>query len=98
MIVIFLDVDGVLNSINHLVEIYNKTKRPHSGYEYPFDEKCINNLKLLTKLTNAKIVISSSWRKNQDGRETLLKVLKEHSLAHLVIGWTPDLGGPREEV
>ena len=38
MNVIFLDVDGVLNSINKLIEIYNKTHKSHSGYIYPFDE------------------------------------------------------------
>lgn len=38
MNIIFLDIDGVLNSINKLVETYNRTHKPHSGYSYPFEE------------------------------------------------------------
>ena len=45
MNIIFLDVDGVLNSLNHAKELYEKTKRPYSGFDFPFDSECLNNLK-----------------------------------------------------
>lgn len=95
MNIIFLDVDGVLNSINKLIETYNKTHKPHSGYSYPFDEKCLENLKLLIQETNSKIVITSTWRKDEEGRRTLLKALSEYELDNKVIGYTPVLDETR---
>ena len=73
MNIIFLDVDGVLNSTNKLIEVYNKTLKSHSCYSYPFDENCLENLKLLVQKTNSKLVITSTWRKSKTGIETLLK-------------------------
>ena len=96
MKIIFLDVDGVLNSRNKLIEIYNKTHKPHSGYSYPFDERCLENLKLLVQETSSKIVITSTWRKDEVGRKTLLKALNEYELDSNVIGYTPLLDEPRE--
>ena len=95
MNIIFLDVDGVLNSRNKLIEIYNKTHKPHSGYSYPFDERCLENLKLLVQETNSKIVVSSTWRKDKEGRITLLKVLSEYELDNKIIGYTPVLDKER---
>ena len=74
---IFLDVDGVLNSINKLKEVYNKTKKAHSGYNYPFDENALENLKEIVIKTNSKIIITSTWRKNRLGKMILLKKLKD---------------------
>lgn len=91
MNIIFLDVDGVLNSINKLIEIYNKTHKSHSGYSYPFDERCLENLQLLVQETDSKIVITSTWRKDEDGRKTLLNVLSKYELDNKVIGYTPVL-------
>ena len=91
MNIIFLDVDGVLNSINKLIEVYNKTKEPHSGYSYPFDEKCIENLQRLVRETNSKLVITSTWRKDKEGIETLLNELKKYGLDKEIIGYTPIL-------
>ena len=92
MKIIFLDVDGVLNSINNLIEVYNKTHKSHSGYNYPFDEKCLNNLKFIVDKTDAYIVISSTWRRNIKGKMVLLSKLKEYGLDKRVIGFTPILG------
>lgn len=97
MNIIFLDVDGVLNSVNKLIEVYRKTHRPHSGYNYPFDEKCLKNLQLLVRDTNSKLVIRSTWRKDIEGRTKLMNVLKEYDLDKEVIGYTPVLNTNREE-
>lgn len=90
MNIIFLDVDGVLNSISHLKEVYYLTGIPHSNYEYPFDEKCLNNLKLLVD-DNTKIVITSKWRKDIEGINKLMEELKKYDLDKYVVGFTPIL-------
>ena len=95
MNIIFLDIDGVLNSHRKLIEVYNKTHKPHSGYNYPFDEICLNNLKRLVEVTNSKLVITSTWRKDKEGRDTLIKALKEYQLDQSIIGYTPILNQPR---
>ena len=95
MNIIFLDIDGVLNSHRKLKEVYEKTNKPHSGYNYPFDEICLNNLKSLVEITNSKLVITSSWRKDKEGRDTLIKALKEYQLDQSIIGYTPILNKTR---
>lgn len=97
MNIIFLDVDGVLNSYNKLIELYNKTSKPHSGSNFPFDENCLNNLKILVEETNAKIVITSTWRKYEKDIKILFNELKKYDLDKQVIGYTPILNKKREE-
>ncbi len=92
MNIIFLDVDGVINSVNNLIKVYNETHKSHSGYSYPFDSNCLENLKELVTETKSNLVISSTWRHSQKGMEKLLKVLSEYNLDKLVIGCTPVLG------
>lgn len=68
MKIIFLDVDGVLNMHN-------------SGGLYALNR---NRLRLLQKLvdeTGAKIVLSSTWRKDEKGLNKLRSVLKYRGLA-----------------
>ncbi len=75
MKVIFLDIDGVLN---------------HSGYQDDIvDPKKIILLKKLVKLTGAKIVLSSSWRRKYDKNGNMIddtsykiiqKLLKNYNL------------------
>lgn len=59
MNVIFLDIDGVLNSIDSMVASYQLGL--HSQ-EKTLDIVSIGLLMKLCKETNAKIVISSTWR------------------------------------
>ena len=93
--IIFLDIDGVLNSQEKLIEVYNKTHKPHSGYNYPFDEKCLSILKEIVLLTDSYIVITSSWRKDEEGRDTILNKLREYDLDNRLLGYTPILGTNR---
>ena len=95
MNLIFLDVDGVINSVNNLIRVYNETHKPHSGYLYPFDSNCLENLKKLVIETNSSLVISSTWRLSTKGRNKLLQELKKYDLDKLVIGYTPFLGSSR---
>lgn len=88
MRIIFLDVDGVLNSIRKLIEVYYATGKAHSGINYPFDEVCLNNLKELVEKTGAKIVITSTWRTMEDAKKRLSEELAKYNLLKDVIGYT----------
>lgn len=46
--IIFLDIDGVLRTIK----------------DTKFNKKCIENINELVKITNSKVVITSTWRLN----------------------------------
>lgn len=52
MKIIFLDIDGVLN-------VFGKS---HDQYGKTFHKHFENNLKYIIEQTNAKIVLSSTWR------------------------------------
>lgn len=93
--IIFLDVDGVLNSQKHAMEIYKITNKPSSGFNFPFDEKCLENLKMIIQETNAKVVITSTWRKHANGKTILLSNLKRYNLDKDIIGYTPILNKER---
>ena len=95
MNIIFLDVDGVINSRNKLKEVYEKTGKPHSHYNYPFDERCLLLLKEIVEETNSYIVVTSTWREDEKGRTKLLSVLDEYELASRVIGYTEILNTVR---
>lgn len=69
--IIFLDIDGVL--------------RPVTGQG--FNKKCIENINTLIKETDAKIVISSTWR--QRGIEEVKKFLYDNNLKGEIIDITP---------
>ena len=66
MKIVFLDCDGVLNNANYIKKCYkksiNKKNTIYSGKNVPFDPKCLKNLAKIVKKTNAKIVLSSTWR------------------------------------
>jgi len=72
--IIFLDVDGVLNS--HLyIENYKGSREEWiklSERERNLDPKAVKMLDQLCKDTNSKIVLSSTWRLGDEG-----KLLKE---------------------
>jgi uncharacterized protein (UPF0371 family) len=64
MKIIFLDIDGVLNSLmgNKIANVFNRTKnRPDSE----INSHNLDILRLIIHYTDAKIVISSSWRKSK---------------------------------
>lgn len=96
MNIIFLDVDGVLNSWDKVKEVYFETRKPHSGNKYPFDEESLECLQMIVLETNAKIVITSSWRREKSDLEILFNILKKYDLDKNVIGCTPILNKSRE--
>jgi HAD domain in Swiss Army Knife RNA repair proteins len=85
--VVFVDADGCLNSV--------QTFAAHKGLRMDvLDPVLMSNLAILMKgIPEFKIVISSTWRKSEDFRGTLMKGLAKVKLDHLVIGDTPSLDG-----
>lgn len=68
MKVIFLDVDGVLNTNEYIIKQCNENpKGKYFAYEaqFKFDPIVMNNLRDIVIDNNAMIVISSTWRVSQ---------------------------------
>lgn len=91
MNIIFLDVDGVLNNIKDAEEQYERILTPIVGFDWPFSKRSLNVLKRIVDETDAKIVVTSTWRLREQGRKTLLSELEKYDLKEKVIGWTPNL-------
>lgn len=104
MRVIFLDIDGVLNSASFVRKLEDKHRvldhgdhfRPKRNttctcfaLENQIDAAAVARLNRLVSETDAKVVISSSWRKLFDPIE-LHRILSEHGLIAEIIGETPD--------
>jgi hypothetical protein len=63
MKVIFLDIDGVLNSGDNLCSYgFLNSKLGRDLYGDLFDERCVRYLEAIIQKTGAYIVMSSSWR------------------------------------
>ena len=100
MKIIFLDINGVLNTERYIEE---QIKRNNGEFEYGmqfnFDPAAMENLKEIIDKTDAYIVISSTWRYGcgEEGDEywlNLMKNLGKYNLDNRVIGVTPfDHGG-----
>lgn len=56
---LFLDVDGVLNSVSWYREEWNKN---HAYPQGDFDPKCVELVNRIVEETGCKVVVSSSWR------------------------------------
>lgn len=91
MKIIFLDIDGVLNN-----EVWYKSERFRHGQskeEYDlsqFDPRCVELLNSLIADTQAKIVVSSSWRLGRTVDE-LKDLFQRVGILGEVIDKTPQL-------
>lgn len=91
MKIVFLDIDGVLNNSFH-----NEFSRHHGGLE--FAPSCVANIIELLNETDAKVVITSTWRIRHTVDSLNRKVLTHYGLADYVVGHTPVLDDcPRGE-
>lgn len=80
---IFLDIDGVLNYPNmpdSVKKLYGQVSK-----------RCVDLLNELTDETCAKLVISSTWRKDSDQFPPINERLKELGVTGEIIGSTPVL-------
>lgn len=93
MKVIFLDIDGVMCNRHSFKDL---PKRYHScDSEHPYhqaDPECVNALNLIIDATDAKIVISSTWR--FFGESKLKNIFEDWGIKGQIIGFTPRLHGP----
>jgi len=87
MYIIFLDIDGVLYSSNHYKWLKTKGKRNKDKYGFLFDPKCVKNFNDIIRKTDAKIVISSSWRSG--GLKTMQDCFSDRGVKGEIIGLTP---------
>ncbi len=85
MKVVFLDIDGVLNTDSTPCPPYEEQR-----ILIPVEAPCIARLNRLLGETGAKVVISSSWRKVVS-YDQLIPALAAHGVVADVIGETPDL-------
>lgn len=89
MKIIFLDIDGVLNSSDWAGSFEFKKKQA-KGLSFPdthLDNVAIQRVDELCKRTGAKVVISSTWREF----EYCVPALRRNGFRGEIIGKTPDL-------
>jgi len=90
MKVVFLDIDGVLNSQDFIIATHLKGILPDDK----IDPEAVARLNQITDETGAIIVISSTWRlhylwkKNIEGLKKLLK--EEEGITGTILDVTPD--------
>jgi len=93
MKVIFLDIDGVLNSNRWLdgrrKELFDRMQK--TG-EHPWrdviDRRAVLKVNQIVEATSAKVVISSAWR-HQHSWKTMQEYLNYHGFRGKVVGQTP---------
>ena len=96
MKVIFLDIDGVLNSDAYAVRYQEEILR-EKGYHIFVDPEAVNRVKKICDETGAKIILSSSWRMF-DLKNTLkdLNIYRDlKPIIDYIIGITPRLNCDR---
>jgi hypothetical protein len=87
MKVIFLDIDGVLVTGDYWkqLELENKTARDED-HHHLFSPSCVANLEKLIEETDAKIIVSSTWR--WLGEDKLIEIFKRRGVTGDIIGIT----------
>ena len=93
--VIFLDVDGVLNSSRYIEKCWKKTRNTFFCHQVPFDVKCVKRIAKLVKKTDALVVLSSTWRLDKVSYEIVAARLFEYGVS--ITGTTPYLSADRGE-
>lgn len=95
--IIFLDIDGVLNtprSIKLTPKIVEGVPYWYGRHLHALDSECIRRLNKITDETDAKIVISSTWRHMfEQAPEVLIDHFKSEGIIGEIIGFTPVLRG-----
>lgn len=99
--IIFLDIDGVLNSAKFAEDHYKKTGKSLFMYDY-IDPDAVDKFdRFMSGLSSVKLVITSSWRKgNVYDTISFFEGTGMKKLAKYVVGITPRIysGGRGDEI
>lgn len=79
MKIIFLDIDGVMNSTNEMLELLKQNPENRSDVSLPSPTKC-KLLRQLVEETGAEIVLSSSWRLSLNAIQKVIDIFKPYDL------------------
>ena len=85
--IIFLDIDGVLNTENYNLVLKRKGKICQDEYGALFDPNAVKQLKRIIDATNADIVVESSWKYH--GLDAMKELWEVRNLPGRVIDITP---------
>jgi hypothetical protein len=70
MNIIFLDIDGILNTGRYIVYKVENNIANGQSCHLNFDPICMKNLRILINKFDAKIVVSSTWRIHKQWQDT----------------------------
>ena len=88
--VIFMDFDGVINSYKFIIDYIANFKSPTEKTYYiteHIDPAAIERVNKIVKALNAKVVISSAWRKSFN-LDSLREILESKGFVGEIIGET----------
>lgn len=85
--IIFLDFDGVLNTEKYYCELKSKGLPSDDKYGQLFDPEAVANLRKIIDATDARIVVSSSWR--YMGLNVLQRMWYDRDLPGRIVDITP---------
>lgn len=88
--VIFLDIDGVLNSERYWDYLTDQKLKQIDKYGTLFDPLCVAQLARIIEATGADIVISSDWKQFLSYRD-FLTMWKDRALPGFVTDTTPSI-------
>ena len=88
---IFLDVDGVLNSHNHQLEMFYINGYLREKFDVPFDWNALENFNKLVVETDSNIVLSSTWRLYERGEKLIREILRFYNIEDRLIGRTTNM-------
>ena len=86
--ILFLDIDGVLNTERQHDRCVNEGIAAVDNFGYAFDPEAVTNLKRIVERTGADIVISSSWK--LWGLDAMQRMWTRRGLPGKVIDITPN--------
>ena len=96
MKIVFLDIDGVL--IPQHRKKYTAGKQERDEFGLLFDGFCVDNLEVLCREFDAKVVISSTWRLDrmpdwtpEKGLAQMRRLFRHRCIDVDIIGVTPDI-------
>jgi hypothetical protein len=97
--IVFLDIDGVLNSEQWYAQAASRKEKPNSQpstqrslLERSIDPACVQRLNRLLQRTGAVVIVSSSWRTKHQLSE-IVSILEARGFCGEVIGVTPSDDG-----